>query len=111
MLQVPQVARIDRSSNQNTFTIPTQIQVDGLCLRTQALCDTGGEISLAISHAMAKKDQESIGAEIVKKPKPLHLSDYRRKPAGKATHELVVSFVINGRQFPKQRFLIPHRGP
>jgi hypothetical protein len=78
MVQVPQVARIDRSSNQNTFTVPTQIQVDGLCLRTQALCDTGAEISLAISHAMAKKAQESLGAEIVKKPKPLHLSDYRR---------------------------------
>ena len=102
MVQVPQVARIDRSSNQNTFTVPTQIQIDGLCLRTQALCDTGAEISLAISHAMAKKAQESLGVEIVKKLKPLHLSDYRRQLANKATHELVVSFVINGRQFPKQ---------
>src|SRR4030088_2454312 len=110
MVQVPQVARIDRSSNQNTFTVPTQIQVDGLCLRTQAICDTGAEISLAISHAMAKKAQESLGAEIVKKPKPLHLSDYRRQPAGKATHELVVSFVVDGRQFPKQRFLILDTG-
>ena len=55
---------------------------------------------------MAKKAQESLGAEIVKKLKPLHLSDYRLQPAGKATHELVVSFVVDGRQFPKQRFLI-----
>ena len=76
MVQVPQVARIDRSSNQNTFTVHLQIQLDGLCLRTQALCDTVAEISLAISHAMAKKAQESLGVEIVKKPKLLHLSDY-----------------------------------
>src|SRR3982074_1397087 len=110
MVQVPQVARIDRSSNQNTFTVPTQIQVDGLCLRTQAFCDTGAEISLAISHAMAKKAQESLGAKIVKKHNPLHLSASRRHPAGKATHELVVSFVIDGRQFPKQRFLILNTG-
>src|SRR4030081_2741219 len=110
MVQVPQVARIDRSSNQNIFTVPTQIQVDGLCLRTQALCDTGAEISLAISHAIAQKAQESLGAEIVKKPKPLHLSDYRRQPADKATHELVVSFVVDERQFPKQRFLILDTG-
>src|ERR1700716_21094 len=55
---------------------------------------------------MAKKAQESLGVEIVKKLKPLHLSDYRRQLAYKATHELVVSYVVDGRQFPKQRFLI-----
>jgi hypothetical protein len=110
VVQVPQVARIDRSGNQNAFLVPTQIQVDGLCHRTEALCDTGAKLSLAVSHTIAKTAHESLGAEIVKQPKPLHLSDYRRQPTSKATHELVVSFVIDGRQFAKQRFLILNTG-
>ena len=110
MVQVPQLARIDRLGNQNTFTVPTQIQIDGLCLKTQALCDTGAEIRLAVSHAMAKKAHERLGAHIVKKSKPLRLSDYRRQPAGQATHELVASFEVDGRLFPRQKFLILDTG-
>ena len=55
---------------------------------------------------MAKKAHERLGANIVKKSKPLRLSDYRRQPAGQATHELVASFEVDGRLFPRQKFLI-----
>jgi len=34
MVHVPQLARIDRLENQYTFVVPTQIQMDGLSLRT-----------------------------------------------------------------------------
>ena len=59
---------------------------------------------------MAKKAHERLGADIVKKSKPLGLSDYRRQPAGQATHELVASFEVDGRLFPKQKFLILDTG-
>jgi len=79
-------------------------------LKPKALCDTGAEIRLAVSHAMAKKAHERLGAHIVKKSKPLRLSDYRRQPAGQATHELVASFEVDGRLFPRQKFLILDTG-
>jgi hypothetical protein len=82
MAHVPQLAGIDRLGSRNTFVVPTQIQIDGLILRTQALCDTVAEIRLAVSHAMAKKFHERLGADIVKKSRLLGLSDYRRQPAG-----------------------------
>jgi hypothetical protein len=106
MVQVPHIATIDRSGNQNAFLVPTQIQVDRLYLRIEALYDTGAAISLAGSYTMAQTAHKSLGAEIIKQPKPLPLSDYRRQPVGKAIHKLVASFVIDGQQFPKQRFLI-----
>jgi hypothetical protein len=110
MAPVPQLAGIDRQGNRNTFVVPTQIQIDGLSLRTQAFCDTGAEIRLAVSHATAKKAYERLGADIVKKSKLLRLSDYRRQPAAQATHELAASFEVDGRLFPRQKFLILDTG-
>jgi hypothetical protein len=39
--------------------------------------------------------QESCGVKIIKKPKPLQLFDYQRQLDGKATHKLVVSFIVD----------------
>ena len=50
IVHVPQLARLDRSGNQNAFLIPTQIQVNGLCLQTEVLADSGEEISLTVSN-------------------------------------------------------------
>lgn len=110
VVQVPQIARVHKTENKNTFIIPVQIQIDGLGLSTEALCDTGADIELSISPKMAAKAIKHLGAKKKRKDQPVELADYRQEPCGKATHELMASFEIDGRRFQNQSFLIINTG-
>lgn len=110
MVYVPQLATIGSKRNPNTFVVSAQIQIDGLGLQTKALCDIGANIYLSISPQMVGKVIQHLGARIKTLRKPIRLVDYRKRPAGQATHKLVATFELDGRQFLNQDFLIIETG-
>ena len=110
VVHVPQLARIGNPKKSRTFVVPAQIQIDGLGLQTKALCDTGADISLSVSPMMALRAVKHLNARIKRLCKPIPLADYRRKPLGEATHQLIATFELDNRRFKNQRFLIIDTG-
>nr|BAF99128.1 pol polyprotein [Pyricularia oryzae] len=103
---MPQIAKIDRSPKLNTFLAPIQLQDKGRGLNAQALCDTGADVYLSIRPSLAKKVAQRLELPVKKLPKPLDFGDFNRKVTARATEYLRLTLQIDGRQFPRQKFIL-----
>ena len=104
------IAQIGSNPRPKSFIIRTQIQVNGVALSVKALCDTGADISLLISPAIAEQAAERLGARLQRLKTPLLLSDYRKQDAGRITHKLKATLEIDGRRFSNQMFYVTESG-
>lgn len=110
VVQMSTIAQIGSNPRPKSFIIRTQIQVNGVALSVKALCDTGADISLLISPAIAKQAAERLGARLQRLKTPLLLSDYRKQDAGRITHKLKATLEIDGRRFSNQMFYVTESG-
>ena len=90
--------------------ISTQVQNDGLGLEVKALCDTGADIPLLVSPAVADRAIEVLGARMVRLCKPIQLADYRKQLAGRITHKVVMNLELDHRRFRDQTFFVTDTG-
>jgi hypothetical protein len=64
IVNILQIARIDRLIKSNSFIVSIQIQNDGLRLRMKALYNTGTDISLLINPEITIKAIKHLGAKL-----------------------------------------------
>jgi hypothetical protein len=102
-------ANTNEKANQ-PFVIPARVCLNGLAIKTEALCDTGAFTKLLIRPEIALQAQKSLGAKLEKMATPISLSDYRNNTAGKITHRLTATFELDGRRFKHQTFLVTDCG-
>lgn len=100
------LATVGSSQKSRVFTKPIRIQIDGIGLKAEALCDTGALTKLIMSRKMARRARRELGARVINLPHPIRLNDYRGEPAGQVEQQVVVTLEIDERRFKDQVFWV-----
>lgn len=110
MVRVPQIARLGSQKKLNTFIVKIQVQINERALQTDGLCDTGAEIRLSMSPAMARKVLKHLGGQMKQLKHPIQLTDYQKKPTEKVTHKIVATLELDHRRFKDEEFIVANTG-
>ena len=100
------VARINNKSDHPSFTTAAKLRVNGIAVNASALCDTGAHCYLLVSQKKADEVRHRLKGKYKKLKEPTQLEDFAHAKRYDITRVLIVDFEINGRIFPRSRFLV-----